>query len=126
MKQTFRKSERLHSKKLIEELFESGKSIRQSPYVLRYLWHPFEKGEVVQIAISIPKKNVRRAVDRNRLKRQLREAYRLNKERLISRVAQQDKGLALFLIYTGKEKENYKFLEDKLKVLLQEVEKLVQ
>ena len=70
----------------------------------------------------MPKRKVRLATGRNRLKRQIREAYRLNKSELIEHVVAADKKLALFLIYIGKANENYTFIEEKLNVLLEKIQ----
>ena len=80
MRHTLSKSERLKSRKAIGELFAKGKSVRHQPLVLIYA--PMELPEAVptQIAVSVSKRRFKHAVDRNRVKRQIREAYRLNKE----------------------------------------------
>ena len=78
----FRKEERIVSNLLIETLFEKGNSQSLSAYPLRavYLRTEHRKGcAPVQLLISVPKKKFKHAVDRNRVKRQIREAYRKNK-----------------------------------------------
>lgn len=74
-----------------------------------------------QIVISVPKRRAKRAVDRNRLRRQIKEAYRLSKAPLVEQLKALDKQVVLFLIYTGKEKEEYSFIAKKLSVLLKEL-----
>lgn len=79
---TFKKEERIVSNLLIESLFEKGNSQSLSAYPLRavYLRTEHRKGcAPVQLLISVPKKKLKHAVDRNRVKRQIREAYRKNK-----------------------------------------------
>jgi ribonuclease P protein component len=79
---TFKKEERIVSNLLIESLFEKGNSQSLSAYPLRavYLRTEHRKGcAPVQLLISVPKKKFKHAVDRNRVKRQIREAYRKNK-----------------------------------------------
>ena len=79
---TFSKEERIVSNLLIESLFEKGNSQSLSAYPLRavYLRTEHRKGcAPVQLLISVPKKKFKHAVDRNRVKRQIREAYRKNK-----------------------------------------------
>ena len=76
---TFKKEERIVSNLLIETLFEKGNSQSLSAYPLRavYLRTEHRKGcAPVQLLISVPKKKFKHAVDRNRVKRQIREAYR--------------------------------------------------
>ena len=75
------------------------------------------------MGVSVPKKHVPKAVHRNKLKRQIREIYRKNKGGLQELFKDKDQGLALFLIYTGGEKEKFNFLEEKLGLILSELEK---
>lgn len=74
-KNTFTKKERLSSKKEIENLFKSGKSKLVYPILFYYL--PNE--ERTKVLISVSKKNFKKAVERNFIKRKMREEYRLNK-----------------------------------------------
>ncbi|MDU0370817.1 ribonuclease P protein component [Hymenobacter endophyticus] len=110
---SFPKEEHLCRKKLIEALFGQGSSF--GLYPLRLTWRAAEvpSAEPPQVLVSVSKRNFKRAVDRNYLKRLLREAYRLNKYRLLEapgghRVAQ------LAIIYTGKEKKPLALIEKKL------------
>ena len=82
---TFSKRERMVSNLLIEALFDSGKSRSVSAFPLRAVYQTTERREgsaPVQVLISVPKKRFHHAVDRNRVKRQIREAYRRHKELL--------------------------------------------
>lgn len=89
---TFSKAERLCSKKLIERLFGGeGKSFPAFP--LRVVYMPLTEEEMaadVSILVSVPKKRFKRAVKRNRVKRQVREAYRRNKHILTEALAAQE------------------------------------
>ena len=105
-----RKSERLSSRKEIQSLFSKGKSFSTPPFVIRYLELSAQKSDHHQIMVSVSKRNFKRAVDRNRLKRQIREAYRLNKQVL----ADLSNKYAIAYIYTFKKMIPYKDLEDKL------------
>ncbi|MCG8576755.1 MAG: ribonuclease P protein component [Flavobacteriales bacterium] len=124
MANTFSKSERICSQIVIDDLFKKGKILKSFPFLVRYLPYSFNKGAKVQIVISVPKRKVKKAVDRNRLKRQIREVYRLNKKNLLEKFEEKEEGLALFLIYTGPEKAQYQDLEKKLKLLLHQLENL--
>ena len=73
---SFSKAEKLTGKKKIEELFNNGSSFYLNTFRVKYL---ASEEECHRILISVPKKNFKRAVDRNLLKRRIREAYRLNK-----------------------------------------------
>lgn len=116
----FPKAEKLCSKRIIEAIYDRGNKVKLYPFILNYLE---VEGETtiafpIQIATAVPKRKVKLAVKRNRLKRQIREAYRLNKQALIQKVQNQDLKLALFLVYIGNEKESYNFIEKKLILLL--------
>ena len=74
----FSKKERLSGKKKIEELFRKGSSFYLSDFQVRYL--PVSEESPHQVLISVPKRNFKNAVDRNLIKRRIRESYRLNKE----------------------------------------------
>jgi ribonuclease P protein component len=113
-KYTFPKEEHLCRKKLIEELFsKQGSSF--GVYPLRIVWIPAPALTTAppQVLISVSKRTFKRAVDRNRLKRLIREAYRLNKYRL----TEQPNGHSIALlgiIFTGKEKSPLTLVEKKL------------
>ena len=113
-KYTFPKEEHLCRKKLIEELFsKQGSSF--GVYPLRIVWIPAPAPTTTppQVLISVSKRTFKRAVDRNRLKRLIREAYRLNKYRL----TEQPNGHSIALlgiIFTGKEKSPLTLVEKKL------------
>ncbi|MBK9591818.1 MAG: ribonuclease P protein component [Crocinitomicaceae bacterium] len=121
MVHTFRKSERLCSRTVIDEIFSKGKELRKFPYLLKYIYSTEEAVNPVQIVVSVPKKRAKSAVDRNRLRRQIKEAYRLNKDELQLYFQNNKCSIVIFLIYTGKEKEVYTLLEEKLKVILKEL-----
>jgi len=109
----FPKTERLSSLKIIEELFLKGSSIYLYPFRLIVMGQNDQNRDFPQILITVPKKNFKRAVDRNRLKRQIREAYRKNKSAIFNeKIAIMP--LYLAIIYSAKEKIDYKELERKL------------
>ena len=111
---TFPKEEHLCRKKLIDELFgKQGSSF--GVYPLRLVWIKIAAPTAAppQVLISVSKRTFKRAVDRNRLKRLIREAYRLNKYRLVEQPNGHQVAL-LGIIFTGKEKSSLVLVERKL------------
>ena len=104
------KKERLKSAKSLTRLFKEGKSFAVFPLRVYYLEvAETEDRTGIKGAFSVPKRLFRRAVDRNRLKRQMREAYRLNKSDLHSSALEHP--LDLILIYYGSEPLTYRSIE---------------
>ncbi|HKR05371.1 MAG TPA: ribonuclease P protein component [Bacteroidia bacterium] len=115
---TFSK-ERLCSRKTIEKIFDSGKAINENPFRLLWVEAPNEENVYLKIAISVPKKNFKKAVDRNKIKRQIREVYRLNKNKFFSTLENPEKRYAAIIIYTGRVLPDRKEMEAKIFVTLQ-------
>ena len=90
---TLPKTERLYHKKLIDSLFKGGKSRSMTAFPLRVVYMPMDDGVKSQMLVSVPKRNLHRANKRNRVKRQVREAYRKHKDIL------KDKCLAMAFIW---------------------------
>ena len=101
----FGKQEKLKSRKVVEDLFVRGKSQSIFPIRIFYKFLPVQADEktIMQAGVSVSKKNFRKAVDRNRIKRLLREAYRLQKNELVQVLKEQQKKGYVFFIYTHKE-----------------------
>lgn len=105
---SFSKSEKLKSKKKIEELFKKGSSFYLKSFSLRFI--PAESDvSVHQVLISVPKRNFKRAVDRNLIKRRIREAYRLNKH-----LVNECKPHSIGFIYLSKEILTFHEIQDQL------------
>ena len=115
----YKKQEKLKSKKLIKLLFEEGKKISVFPILLLYLQVDHESNYLVQAGVTVSKKNFKRAVDRNRIKRLLRETYRLNKPYLYEKI--KNKYIFMF-IYLGKEELKYEILDKKMKEIFEQFE----
>lgn len=92
---TYPKKEKLKSRKIIKHIFEQGKSIKTYPLLIRYVESNLE---YQQVGVSVSKRNFKNAVDRNRIKRQLREAYRLHK----SQLSNKGKNYSIMILYIGK------------------------
>lgn len=81
---TFKKEERLNKEKWILELFEKGSSFQFHPFRVIFLPHPDPVYPLHQVLITVSSRNFKSAVDRNTIKRRIREAYRLNKSKILS------------------------------------------
>lgn len=115
MKFTLGKEERLKSRKLIERLYTEGKSVKVFPFRIVYLQTEHISNFPAQVGVSVPKRNFKRAVDRNRIKRLMREAYRLNKYIVYLNI---DKPYVFMISYLAKDEWKYAYIEDKMQKLL--------
>jgi ribonuclease P protein component len=106
---SFQKAERLCSKKIIDKLFQEGKSIFVFPVKIIYLETQLSSAFPVQAAFTVGKRNFKRAVQRNLIKRRMREAYRLNKSNFYTEI--EEKQVAVFFIFTGKTIPEYNQIE---------------
>ena len=122
---TFSKEERIVSNLLIETLFEKGNSQSLNAYPLRAVFLKTEHREgcaPVQLLISVPKKKFKHAVDRNRVKRQIREAYRKNKS-LLEGTTEEGKMLLIAIIWLSDKHFATKEVEKKVVSLLKQMAK---
>ncbi|MBL7742995.1 MAG: ribonuclease P protein component [Chitinophagaceae bacterium] len=122
---TLGKKERLKSRKSIEQLFNEGKKINLVPYRIFYTLSPLADERVLLFGVGVSAKNFKRAVDRNRIKRLIREAYRLQKLSLLDKLKDGNLQLNVFFIYTGKELPEYKDVYQKIGMVLNKMEKIV-
>jgi ribonuclease P protein component len=124
---TLGKGERLKSRKQIEELFSEGKNFPLSPFRVYYRVAPFvgASSSNLQFGTGVSGKNFKRAVDRNRIKRLTREAYRLQKNQLQELLKQKKLQLNIFFIYTGKELPGFNIVKEKVSVILARLIKIV-
>ncbi|MEX2234760.1 MAG: ribonuclease P protein component [Cyclobacteriaceae bacterium] len=106
---TFRKEERLHKEKLIQELFETGSSFYLYPFKVLSKRNPDAAFAVHQVMISVSRKHFKNAVDRNLIKRRIRESFRLNKNLLPV-----THKLLIVYIYTAKEILTFAQIQDRL------------
>lgn len=117
MKYSYKKIEKLKSKKLIEQLFSEGKTVTQHPLRLIFIAASFNDDLKFKVGVSVSKRNFKKAVDRNKIKRLLREAYRLNKSVIFNNITTQN---AFMILYLGNEIPNLKDLEIKMKQLFEQ------
>jgi ribonuclease P protein component len=113
---SYNRQEKLKSRKLAEQLFAKGKTINQFPVKLFYL--VTETDFPVKAGVGATKRNFKKAVDRNRVKRLLREAYRLNKQPLHDFLTSQGKQVCLFFLLTDKTIPSFDLLMQKMPLLL--------
>lgn len=126
MTTTLCKAERQNKRSIIGELFGSGgKSI--SAFPLRVVYKPIEKNNEypVSILVSVPKRLFKRAVKRNRIKRQIREAYRLNKDILLHELGHQSYGMVIAFIWQDKEMHTSEEINFKIKNILLRIGKKI-
>ncbi len=118
-----KKDDRLKSRKAIDLLFAKGKSFSNFPF--RILWLTIENEKGLKAGFSASSKNFKKATDRNRIKRLMREAYRLQKNDLQHQLSLENKSVHLFFIYTGKEIPEYNLIFEKTGNVLKRIIKMV-
>ena len=110
-KGTFGSEEKLKSQKLIDQLFKEGKSVSQSGFTLVYCITPLTTFYPAQAGFVTPKRSFKHAVDRNRIKRLMREVYRKNKFTLYEKLVERKQQLAVMCVYKGKDMPDYEKAE---------------
>ena len=121
MKYTLKAHERLKSKKSIQELFRTGKSVKSFPFKLVYV--PLEASSnpsQIQFTVSVSKRLFKSAVDRNRIKRLVREAYRLEKPELHSAL---NESYAIMVIYISKKPLTFEISQSTMSKITKEFKK---
>ena len=123
---TLGKNERLKSRKSIEQLFAQGKKIVVAPYRVLYISAEQSTNASLLFGTGVSAKNFKKAVDRNRIKRLTKEAYRLQKKPLQEKIKANNVQLNLFFIYTAKEIAGYDEVYKKIGNILNKLGKLIE
>lgn len=108
---TLHKEDRLCSQKMIGELFTSGESFLSYPLKVVFLKTVLPETLRVQAAFTVSKRNFKRAVKRNLLKRRMREAYRLNRTEFCTEIAAKELQISIMFVYIGKDIAEYTPIE---------------
>jgi ribonuclease P protein component len=121
---TLGKQERLKSRKLIDQLFKEGKFF--SVFPIRVVWqYQQNTSGILQAGFTVSTKHFKKAVHRNRIKRLMKEAYRLQKNDLQNDVDAVNKQLVIFLMYVGKDIPGYPLISEKINSILKRLQKIV-
>jgi ribonuclease P protein component len=122
---TLGKEERLKSRKQIEQLFDKGKSIVITPFRVYFLIDEMLNTQRsifnVQFGVGVSARNFKKAVDRNRIKRLTREAWRLQKNEIAKKAKEAQRQLNVFFIYIGKELPEFTTVKDKVAIALKKL-----
>ena len=122
MNKSYPQSEKLKSQKLIEQLFVEGQSVSAYPLRIVYLKANHDDGVLLKVGVSVSKRNFKKAVDRNQIKRLLREAYRLNKSEYFNNITTP---YALMILYIGKDGSDFESINTKMNELFKKfIEKI--
>lgn len=118
----FKKEDKLKSRKAIEQLFAKGRSFSNFPF--RVVWTPGNEKATLQAGVGVSNRNFKKAVDRNRIKRLMREAYRLQKNELEKQLKEKDQSMSVFFLYQGKEIPKYEDVFEKIGTAIKRLIKL--
>jgi ribonuclease P protein component len=114
----FRKTERLCSRESIGKLFSEGKVLFHYPFRLVWTDTAGDGPHPVKIAISVPKKRFKKAVIRNRIRRVIRESYRINKNILYDSPVMRGRKIDMMLLYISDKVYDFDFIDIKIKELI--------
>ena len=117
---TFTKAERITGEKRVDAIFASGKSFISYPLRVVYLQHEQSPIHSCSILITVPKKRIKKAGHRNRIKRLIRESYRLNKE-LVNDIEFGEQSLDIAFVYVKDTVSDYKEIQKGVKKALRQI-----
>jgi ribonuclease P protein component len=118
MTEKFDKSYKLCSHKIIDALFQDRKNLKSYPFYINYMETTLPTDKSLQFVISVPKKRFKRAVDRNRIKRLMKEAIRKTKWPLENYLNENKRQIAIFIVYMPQEELKYDFILEKMEQIL--------
>lgn len=121
---TFSKSDRLKNAKKIKQLFETGDGFIEFPFRVVWKWTE-EKSFSVQIAISVPKKKIPKAVNRNRIKRLFRESYRKRSIEFKKNIVYRNNHLEVIFVFMDTQLLSFNEIDHKITVTLERLEKML-
>jgi ribonuclease P protein component len=119
LKKTFSRNERLRSNRIIHALFAGKKTFSEYPFRVTWIFIESNEEAPVQILLSVPKYNFKKAVDRNLLKRRMKEAFRLNKQTLCREIINSQHKMAFCITFTAKEILPFDLIQQKIILILQ-------
>jgi ribonuclease P protein component len=117
---SYNKKEKLKSRKQLERIFTKGKSFTVFPVKIFYELNE-EQDNIIKTGVGVSRKNFKRSVDRNRIKRLLREAYRTEKIELLNYLEQNKKQIALFFLYVDKNQPQHIFLKQNVQAAIKKL-----
>lgn len=116
---SYGKAEKLKSRKLTEQLFSKGKTFTVFPVKVFYMPIDGESDFQLKVGVGVSSRNFKKATDRNRIKRLLREAYRTEKTLLYEHIKNNEQKLALFFLYVDKTLPEYSVIKSKMQLVLE-------
>jgi len=119
MRFTFKKEERLYGHAALENVYENGKHLHINNIKILFLEVPQSTFPACRVVFSVPKRNFKKAVERNLIKRRMREVYRNHKHLLYEHLAEKQKNIHVYLIYSSKQIISFDELKENLLQALQ-------
>lgn len=125
MTEKFDKSYKLCSHKIIEAIFKDRKNLKSYPFYINYLETQLPSDKSIQFVISVPKRRFKRAVDRNRIKRLMKEAIRKTKWPLENYLNENKRQIAIFIVYMPQEELKFDVILEKMEQILSKFKKQI-
>lgn len=116
---TLKKQERLKRKQLIDQIYREGDKVFEYPFLVRWMMADLPTKYPAQVLIGVSGKRIKKAVQRNKIKRRMREAYRTQKHIIYPLLDKNDQQMAIAINYVGKKMPEYSDVEQKIIILLQ-------